>query len=377
MIELRVVNRDHDGGTLSIMRDLPELSYAFVLNDMGDASWTVPLSHDTLTRDGFAPKRTDYSIGISNDGGVSWQEVMDGICGPVGLKFGDQSVKVTANDYLVYLKQPYPFDYDIDPKTQAASDLVKFWIGESQSTIINAILSGVDLPFSVTGGGTLGEIVTKYVIMYGDTTELLSHLTTIGGMSAPKGFQFTLFPNYDIHIIAPTITAADATPIENFAPSFSTGLIDIDWSNKGPLATKTVGVYSGQPQAYSTFGDSVDTYRSWLEMVEIGDNFFDPFGFSADAGADLTRDIAAATASYGFLHRNPQKEITIKIKADIGDPDETKWFFNQCGETVTVNSEEYFLPYHIIDATYVITRQELTHVGAGEYECSLSLDQVF
>lgn len=365
MIQLRIVNTDHSNNTLSVLEDLPDMGYSFTLSDMGEANWVVPLSHPNLTQDGFAPKRTDYRLGISADG-VSWATIQGGICGPVALKTGQESVPVVGYDYLLYLKQPYPFDYQAAYSSLADTDIVKFWITASQQTVITAIVNASPMTFTPVFIGTGWGQVMDYVILFGDTVELLEHIRSVSAMNAPKGFEFWCDYDRTIRFYSPYRRVGASTPIIEFKYVTGTeGLIDINWSNQGPKATQTVGLSNGLKHAYSEYVPSTTTYRAWLELVALRENMY------------KQNEINAATDSIGTLDRNPQKSITITIKPDEINPlDETEWFYNKCGQVISVDSETYFMPYHRINSDMIITKQEFK-LNDGNWLCDITADYIY
>lgn len=365
MINLRIVNTDHAGATLSVLQDLPDMGYSFALSDMGEANWVVPLSHPNLVRDQFAPKLTDYRLGITSDL-VNWYTIQGGICGPVGLKTGIQSVAVVGYDYLYYLNQPYPFDYASAYSSLSATDLIKYWVTTNQQTVIAALVAASPLSFTTSFSGTGWTEVMNYMIMYGDTVTLLDHVRAIGEMNQPKGFEF--WCDYDrlIRFYAPRRNNASSTPIASFLyVTGSNGLIDIDWTNQGPKATKTVGLSNGLKRGFSEYTPSTAAYREWLELVQLRENLY------------KQTEIDAATDSIGTLDRFPQKTIKITVKPDEVDPlDETAWFYNHCGKVIHVDSEDYFLPYHRIDTLAIITNQDFK-LNNGTWTCDISADYIY
>jgi len=392
MIDVRVVTIDrYPSGQTYIWNNLPNVRYKFVLNDKGEASWDVPLSYtpspehpesQALTADAFGPLASDYRIGVNWDG-IGWETVHEGIVGPVGMKSDEQIVKVQGYDYLWWLDQPYHFSgYPIlDPLNwNPTTDVVRFWpVNTNQRTIITDLLTemyttalqSVRIQPVFEGEATSWTQVLFKFMMLGDTTTVLDTIKAIGELNEPYGFEFWMEKDKFLHMASPrrvTQAAAAGIEIASFRPS-SGSLIDIDWTNSGPKAISTVGI---PPEGialhgYSTYTPSKDTYRNWLEIV----NFNDAFRMRKQS------HVNAATDSVGTLHRYPQKTLSITIKPDAINGDELFFHRSQVGNYVYVDSEEWFKPYHRIQAWFKITSQELLTDNASNWTCKLTLDQVY
>lgn len=405
MIDSRVVTIDRyvPGGsnfTTTIWDDLPSIRYKFVLSDKGDASWEVPLSHTMLVPptapsaalDRFSPISHDYRIGL-NPSGVGWETVHEGIIGPVGMKSDEQLISVQGFDYLWWLEQPYHFSgYSVAQTTWTAADVVKTWVNQSQQQIITDLvanlyttnLQSVNI-LPVFEGSGWGEVLVDFKII-GETTNVLDMVKAIAELNDPYGYEFTMDvnpvspPNPFLSMWSPKRTIGTPSPAliaGNFTPS--TGdLIDIDWTNNGPKAITTVGLppFGVAFVGYDTYTASKNTYRDWLQVTQ----FKDAFHFLSQALVD------SATASVGFLDRNPQKELTITIRPEEASINSTTntpnldplfWFRNQCGFYVYVDSQDWFMPYHRIQSYFVVISQELINDNAGNWTCKLQLQQVY
>lgn len=369
--------KDQDGGTLATF-DMEEPTLTYRLSDPGDNSMSIPLKDVTdLSAELFAPRRTDFLVRLTSDVvGTSGSDgnLQAGICGPVGLKSLDDRVRVSGIDWLAWLQQPYHFDgYKIDPSTWTQDDIIKYWILETQQTIITDILDGmydgtsetIHLTGSYGGTGWL-ESVDAQVIQIGDTTDALELVKSVGQLVEPYGFDFWCDWDKLIRFYAPRrVTAESAVPVALFTPSAATGLVSIDWENTGPIATSSVGMPTAALQKYYSYAPSRAQFRNWLEIIQMNEYIRDDF-----TAQQATNDI-------GGLHSNPQKKNTITILPDRMDPfDETFGFYNWCGSCVYVDSEDEFRPYHRVDAPYIVTQQQITNQD-GQWLCEMTLDQIY
>lgn len=363
----------HAGDVLATF-PMEEPSLIYRLSDPGECSLSIPLSHPNLSADLFAPRRTDYMLKLSTNFGGSFSEIQGGICAPVGLQTGDYRVRIKGLDWLAWLQQPFWFPgYPKSPTTWVQNDIIKFWVNQTQQTIISDILAGMydgtvetlQLTADFNGTGWLQSIDVQSV-QIGDTTNALDLIRSVGELVAPYGFDFWCDFDKLIRFYAPKrVTAESAVPIALFTPSSATGLVKIDWENAGPLNTAAVGMPTAALMKYHSFTPARQQFRKWLEIIQMNDYVRTDF-----MAQQVTNDI-------GGLRSNPQKKNTITILPDRMDPfDETVGFYNHCGQVVYVDSETEFFPYHKVDAPYVVTQQEIS-MQEGQWVCNMTLDQIY
>src|SRR6185503_8309324 len=142
---------DHDGDTLATF-PFEEGTVTYRLSDVGDNGLSISLKgNPDLTDTLFGPRRTDFILRLESDVmGTSGTNgnLQGGICGPVGLKSLDDRVRLRGVDWLAWLQQPYHFTgYPKDPEdwvqNNVTQDVIKYWVLESQQTIISDILDGM------------------------------------------------------------------------------------------------------------------------------------------------------------------------------------------------------------------------------------------
>jgi hypothetical protein len=380
----RVVNTDHAGGTIDILEELPDLTYTFKRSDKGTASWSVPLSHPNLHYaestangpTGFAPKLTDFRIGVSSDGGVNWETVFGGFCGPVGLKTNRSTIAVAGVDWLEWLNQPYRFTGYYDGM-KSESSVVHFNVNDPQSQIITELVDNLCGPEITScdittdylpNAGAWATNIVVHIVIIGDNKNVLDHIKGLAAYNDPWGFEFWMTHDKVLTMYAPRrVTYNAATVTESFKPSLD-NLIDIDWTNNGPIGSSTVGE-SYSMRIYDTYAPSQEVYRDWWYMHAFN---------NINLAIELDQ-FDVATYAVAAQKRNPQKDLKIIIKPDdmMTDNDPLFWFRNQLGKVIDVKSEDMFMPYHRIDGKFWIDTQTLSNDNVGNWTCELTLEQIY
>jgi hypothetical protein len=388
---------DHNGQTLSILEEIPEITWTFKRSDIGSASWTVPLSHPNVERvtsndpllygvqpAGFGPKLTDYRIGVSEDNGVIWRTVHAGLCSSVEIDTTKDSISVAGVDWLAWLDQPYRFaGYAQDWLTQTpiANDIIKTWVnGENASVIADGLIQNlcngpvaecVQITTSFTGTDWATDYVTWF--MLGETDSVLAKLKGISNYIEPDGYEFYMGWDKLLSFYSPRMylgypaLMVESVSLATFSPS-NNNLLSVKWNNNGPIATTTVGMPPAFPawKGYSTHDASKVVYRDWWQIKSIG---------SEAKSQAVTNKL---THAYAAHDRNPQKDITITFQPESVNPGlPTRFFDNLCGNIIQVDSEDWFLPYHRINAYYWIKEQTLACDAVGNWTCTCVLEQIY
>ena len=389
----RVVNTDHNNQTLGVFTDLPHITWTFKRNDVSTGNWTIPLSHDNLTREGFGPKRTDFRIGVSLDNGVNWNTVHAGICGPVGLDTDKDSVEVTGVDWTAWLDQGYRFDgyqKDFANEKIRSGDVSFVWNpGTFASTIINDLVANlcsgtalqcVQIPTPLYYG-TEWSTVPILAITIADQTNVLSEIKRLGELREPDGYEFVMgWDKYLRVYFGRQFTASPESVLPtNSVASFSPSRDNIQrlqWVNHGPKAITTVGMpitFPGQ-KGFSTYSPSIATYRDWWQFLKVGGIKDIVYYHGTGNYIDVYTD------TYATRDRFPQKDLTITF-----DPTnvpvyglmygpEKYWFENRTGHIIHVDSEDWFIDYWRIDDYFWIVDQTLTCDDAGNWTCTCTLE---
>lgn len=381
MVELFVTHRDHNFVDLATYK-AQKPTYTFRLNDAGDCSYQLALSQtDTqgipIPRDGFAPKRTDYFLRGSTNGGGTFFGLQSGIHTSVGISADEYMVKVAGQDYMSWLDQPWPFDYKNNTPENIASTAILFQFWDKASATQRIIVDG--LVASLSGDPSVYKIPittefngegfdTQYLdnaIQFFDTTTILGHIKSIAALSDPFGFDFYMGFARILHMFYPRVTRDGYFFPIYFLNEGNSNIVHFDWTNNGPTATQTVGLTSDQYWSYSEYPPSTALYRQWLRIASLPDS------------ARLPDKAVAMTNAIGRLDRFPHKDLKIQIKPDQIDPyDQTAGFKNLLGKCIYVYYDNP--PYHRIDAPFYITEQEISPVDDdGNYVSTWSLQQIY
>jgi len=398
---IRVQHIDRaEGGVVGTFNPLNP-RFAYRQNDVGDISYELALSNPQVTRDAFAPKRTDFRLQVSATG-ANWINIMGGFHWPVALENEIGVVKVQGVDWAAYLEQPMwfaPYDYDavdlISGKTglQGVLDdvhaMFRGWTNlgtgdveevspyitynASQQTIVQELIDSIadgnndtlNIGLNFQGDVAGWDTPMSYVVMFQDSTTILDHIRAISEMDAPFGFDF--FMNWDKTLVC--YNPALVSPITAINTIYSItreegGLVRAQWQNNGPVATHTVAVGAGSPGiwAHKTYAPSKALYRRWLRLVRLG-------------GAHRMPEQVLAAVN-GIPDRFPQKDLRLTLKPDEVDPlDPTAFFRPLIGEALYVDID--FAPYHRINANFWITAQEFYTDDPGNWLCDVSLQQIY
>ena len=399
---IRVQHIDREvGGVVGTFNPLKP-RFAYRVSDIGDITYELALSNPQVTRDAFAPKRTDFRLQVSSDG-AHWQNIMGGFHWPVGFKNEEGTVKIQGMDWLAYLDQPLWFDaylfdaMDLGAKITDSNTKLKeilndpdsyahVWVGTggtdtslihynaTQQSVVEDLLeiaaSGndgtIDINAVFSGDGTGWSEVMDYVIMFQDSTTVLDHIRAISDLDDPFGFDF--FMNWDKSLIcynpARTASFAEIVPLYEITRVPEGPLVSLEWQNQGPVATHTVAVGPGSPGIWAskTFSRSIDVYRRWLRLTNLGGNYRmpDQVKYAVNAIPD----------------RFPHKDLKLTVKPDaFEETDPTAFFHPLIGEALRVDVD--FPPYHRINANFWIVGQEFYTDDPGNWLCDVSLEQIY
>ena len=383
----RVVNTSHSGTTLSVLEQIPDITYTFKRSDTGTASWSVPFTHPNLQRvssagpTGFGPKLTDFRIGVSSTGATgTWETVFGGFCGPVGLESDRSTVVVSGVDWLAWLDQLQRFpSYKNNLKT--ATDVAAINVNQRQDDLITDLLSytwdaanpneSLHITASfLPNAGAWSQTLLFHLAIAGDNKTSLDYIKEVGAYNEPYGFEFWMQHDKTLIMYAPRrISYASATSVQTFKPSLD-NITKISWQNTGPIAVSTAGK-STALYDYDSYPASRTVYRDWWQVKE-----YNNLNIKLDTS---NTQLLAANGSVAAHDRNPQHQLTLSFRPEDvltgGDP--LYWFKNQLAKVITVDSEDWFLPYHKIDGKFWIDQQTLTNDNVGNWTCELKLEQIY
>lgn len=383
MPALEVINTDHAGTPLATFTPVGgSLRWAYRMAQLGgpgEIQWEVALSDGSLTADVFGPYRTDWLLRMN---GIV--DLCGGITTSVNTGSDDTgmfgSVRVAGLDWLHYLEQPWPFNYSSVATNQATNQLstlaqlFKIWNGQTQQTIVQALVDAVSTyesapAFTTIFSGTGWSNTLSKEIGFGDDTTLLQlilDVASLGTGAAALGFDVFVDPNKVITLTSPRTTDPTAVTPTYTLDDSNVVAPPLDWTNNGPRATDTVtfGAAANNTNriGFSTYQPSRDTYRRWVRFEQLN---------------MASRDsIAAAADSVGYYDRFPHKDLKLTIRPDLLDAgDETAGFLNRLGEAFAVNYN--IAPYHHINANFWVVEQQFYSPDGANWLCDLTLEQIY
>jgi hypothetical protein len=369
------------------------LSYSFKNQDKGSINYSLALDQSDYNNipigsSEFGPKRTDFTLSISTDGGTTLESIHRGILCDVGLSLGSGVINCQGWDYFWLGEQPWPFDYQILPQNLSGNltitgslttgkfhgDWIYGWVNQPMNTILNDILGWTILDQNAVGfmdtniKGDWTDVMSFY-ISHGDSTTILDHIKSLAGLDTPFGFDFFQKDNV-FHFAKPRLV----TPTGNLNPiaflQRDNEITGLEWHNTGPKNTKDVAIASSIGELLwkeSTYTDSVSQFRSWLGLTDLGQTYMS------------AASIAKAAEAIGYLNRSPQKTLTLTIRPEVFDPfDEAQGYRNMIGEVIHYWSDDLFHPYWTIDAYFWIISQDYHTDETGlNMVCDLGLQQIY
>lgn len=391
----RVQHLNHSGGVVSTHTPVGgSLHWAFKANDMGDISYTLPLSDTAIGRDSFAPYFTDWRLQQKVDTNA-WESIAAGIHVPVNMVSDEDTVHVAGKDWAHWLEQPPWFpdfsDLNFSPKVfkSAFKDyneplsrtepsgfvntpIAKAWYPPAiQQDVIQWLVENlrrgtdyVNITTAFNGTGW-SEVTDLKIIIFQDETKILDHINEIASMDAPYGFDWTMNWNKQMEFFGPRKQVATSpTPIWTINETMILNPVDmLDWTNNGPIGTVIMGLGPASPGIWRIKKDqqSIDRYRLWNVLERVGG----PFLFKTKGQIRYLTD--------GLQYMAPQKDLKVTIRPEDIDP--FTGFKNQIGEVVHISWD--FPPYHQIDAYYWIVGQDFSSDAPGNFKCDLSLQQIY
>jgi hypothetical protein len=337
----------------------PQLKWEIRNGEPGSISCEIPIGMEQydgtpLRRDCIVPWHTDWYLYRGNTLRGS------GIVSSINLADDRDSVLVSGIDWLGYLEHRiYPFD----PKAYVndrdwTSWPKKFGTGPTGTVdakvVVEALLTAM---FEVTLGAPFNfssafytppfiyanrntGVDVRYKILPGDERTILEHIQTLAENST--GFEFDILPhNLEFKLYAPD--RDQGTPVYRFTDT--NRLIELDWTNEGPLATVTVIIGAGSSLKRGVI-------RSHFESV-IRYRWTDRIGDAGQVASQAALEDAAAGEQ--FADRFPRKRASYAIiQPELLTPN--FWTGGRprtlIGNRVRVTHD--FYNFHKVDADYRI-----------------------
>lgn len=318
-------------------------------------AYDIALSNPTLSRDEFAPLRTDWNL--TRDGVI----ILGGFHTAANLKSDEGVIHVGGKDWMHWLEgQPFPFDSDFPLTQWGLIDNPTVDISQIVRDLLDSVTTGTyDLPllYTIPDVGIKGY----YYINHPDETSILDHLLALANQDENFGFDF------DIRQSDKTFRyyhpkKDDGTILYTFADSST--IIDLDWTNNGPLATRTTGFSQPFADTYfhvSEYIPSDIVYRRWSRYITL-DNAYDQDATNRKTNAQRNHD------------RAPQHLLNMTIRTE-----NINGFWTdvtaKLGKRIWVTYD--FEPYHKIDAPYKILTIDVNPSNEGDELVVLGIERIY
>lgn len=375
-----VEHYDHSGNLIEYFEPI-NLSYSIVRNDENILAYEIALSDPSLTRDGFAPYRTDWGLfrdSVLIDGGLHTSR---------NLSLGQDSVIVGGKSWMHYLKKRY---YPFDPVAYISTDYVnwpKQWPTQAQidasadpvnfgidpKVIINDIMNAMmaaEATYGITfslPSSNLGY-TTRKKIYPGDQTTVYDHIR--GLSEVDPGFDFRIDENKLLRLNTPGFD--DGTVLWTLygdGDVGSGGVVSADWTDNGPIATYTIGYGAGMSVKRGSFGGGLT--GGYLPSIQT----FRRTELPVDFGTIATQqELDAITGAESHKNRAQDKSLQLAI-AHVARDLPGFW-----GLATVVGRRLHFIydwGYHKVDADFLINRVTINVDNHGNEEASFELERVY
>lgn len=367
----------------------PGLRWTLKNSEKGELTCELPLGMDQydgtpLRRDSIVPWHTDFYLYRGNTLRES------GIVTSINLADDRDSVMVAGMNWIGYLEhRTFPFDPEAYVNDHDWASWPKQWgVGAATGVDLRDIVEGI-LDYMVNafvGGAVAGPFNTppfifsnpptgqdgRYKILPGDETTIFDHIKKVAENS--DGFEFDILPhNLEFKIYSPdrdqgipVYRFRKALPLPNVSLP-NDRLVELDWTNEGPLATVTTILGTGSSikrGVIRTDLESVIRYRWTDRMAQVGQIA------SQDA-------LEKAAQGHQFEDRFPRKRASFAIH----DPELLSPNFWTGGRPRSlignrVRVQHPFTDFHTVNADYLIMALNIDADNHGNEKVSFEAEMV-
>jgi hypothetical protein len=248
--EFRVIHLDH--AFQEIGECFPSaLSFSLPLSAVGDISYEIGIDDNMAKWNKTYPYRTDYLLLLGE------RELQGGI--HTGVAISDvetETLQISGNDYLHYLEcRWYPFD----PLNLAAGGFIApigtdiFSVVEDLLDAVLAKSNSLELTYA---NGLSGQVINDFKIELGDTEFIKAKIETLS--KKLPGFDYEVTPQREFKMYADGRGSTKSFTFEQ-----GRNIMMLDYANRGPEGTHTLGVVQGAGNKIARAVDhpGIVTYR--------------------------------------------------------------------------------------------------------------------
>jgi len=367
----------------------PELNWSIANSEKGEMTCELPLGMEQydgtpIRRDSIVPWHTDWYLYRGNTLRES------GIVTSINLTDDRDSVLVAGMNWLGYLEhRTFPFDPEAYVNDRDWESWPKQWgVGAATGVDLTVIVEGI-LEFMVNAnvGSVAGPFNTppfifanpgtgqtgRYKILPADESTILDHIKKIAENS--EGFEFDVLPhNLEFKIYSPHRDQGSPVyrfrkgdpenPLNNLA---NDRLVELDWTNEGPLATVTTVLGTGSSikrGVIRTDLESVIRYR-WTDRIgQVG---------------QIASQAALEQAAQGhqFEDRFPRKRASFAIH----DPELLSPNFWTGGRPRSLVGNRVrvvhpFTSFHTVNADYRVMKLNISVDNHGNEKVSFEAEMI-
>lgn len=367
----------------------------------GTMSHFTPYGFPGLTHAIVAPKRNDYKLKFTEDGGQLFWDVQGGFLWDTNLSTDDPlGPEFSGVTWDAWLDNPVAQDRTITMQEiqDDASLLTDMWWGTPLSPynwwnngsgvnqtviitdLIDSVLDGPDaIAFSIVFNGSRwinvpGKIDGRsagqpYVIDPWDTSSIRQHINNIAALGDPWVANFTCEPDQTLIFFF----MKNKDPNQDIIPDYLVNSVDqiaqIDWTEHGPAGTYVTGWASGSMKRWytTTHIPSEEKFRRWRTNHLIG---------MRGQGYITQEQIEEGTKAYA--DKFPQRDLSLTIYPDKLDPyNRLTGFTNLCGKIVQFEWDTIPFTFRSPNGIFYIISQHFHADEAGNWLCDLGLQQIY
>ena len=383
MPEWTIQHRTHDGSIVAEFKPADTINLSINKNTPSSATYSIARSDPLLTRDGFAPYRTDCFIYRDGDLIISgphtsrswdseqegtievamldWSHLLEKLYFPVPLEVGDQNI-----DFYTRKTAGIQYGSIENPGFEALDVIVREVL--EQRNILDDIQWSV---YVMPSGGNV-PVFAPFNIWALDGQTMMDMIKSLSEFDQGFDFDVVYLGTNDLRVRLWSPSRDELLPSVYFSDSeqFST----FKWTDAGPIAARTFGTAQGQGTVtqladVSTYGPSETVYRA-LEITENFADLTDAYQYNTGIDAE-DHIIRRRTGTAGNKNRAPQHTVECSFLTSVLGFN----FWTQMPPGVRINIDLDF-GFHRVDADYLLLGYNATINAQGDEMIEPDLQRV-